>query len=214
MQIQQQNGMIEETFSVLANKDWTGNNKTVFTTLGASSHSDGTRQKNDFYATEPNALEQLLKQEQFNNVWECACGEGHLSKVLIKHNIHGLSTDYIDRGFGQHGIDFLSFDVTEWAGDIVTNPPFKYSLEFVEKALRIINSGNKVAMLLRIQFLESKSRQQFLKINPPKTIYVSSSRIICAKNGEFEKYKSSAMCFCWFVWERGYTGDTVIKLFN
>ena len=41
-------------------KDWTGNNKTTFVTLGASNHSDKDREKDDFYATDPNALEIFL----------------------------------------------------------------------------------------------------------------------------------------------------------
>lgn len=44
-----------------------------------------------------------------------------------------------------------------------------------------------------------KARKQFFLKNPPKTIYVCSSRLNCAMNGEFEKYKSSAIAYAWFV---------------
>lgn len=197
-------------------RDWTGNSKTTFATLGASSHSENERQIHDYYATDPKAIKLLLELEQFKNVWECACGEGHLSKVLQENGIHGKSTDLIDRGFGQGGVDFLSIEVTEWNGDIITNPPFKYAQEFVEKALRIIPTGNKVAMFLRVQFLETKDRKIFFQAHPPKTVYVSSSRILCAINGEFDKYQKngSAACYCWFVWEKGFSGKTVIEWFN
>ena len=41
---------------------------------GASNHSDGEREKNDYYATEPSAAQLLMKVEQFNSdIWECAC---------------------------------------------------------------------------------------------------------------------------------------------
>ena len=71
------------------------NNKksTSFIILGASNHSDKEREQNDFYATDPHALDIFLnKLDQDNiklheNIWECACGTGHLSEVLKKDNI-------------------------------------------------------------------------------------------------------------------------------
>lgn len=53
-------------------------------TLATSTHSLTEREKDDFYATEPKAIELLLEKESFNeNIWECANGKGHLSDVLI-----------------------------------------------------------------------------------------------------------------------------------
>ena len=199
-------------------KDWKGNKKSVFATLGASSHSDSERQNEDFYATDPIAAEHLLKLERFSTfIWEPACGQGHLAEVFIKKNHLVKCTDLIDRGYGVGGIDFLAIDnVDVFDGDIVTNPPFKYAQQFVEKALSLVNKGSKVAMFLRIQFLETKDRKEFFKVFPPKTVYVSSSRILCAMNGKFEDFKKngSAACYCWFVWEKGYQGETILKWFN
>ena len=106
------------------------------------------------------------------------------------------------------------FDYKEWSGDIITNPPYKYGLEFVEHALKIIPDGHKVAMFLKIQFLEGKKRRKLFETNPPKTLYVSSSRLLCAKNGDFKNTNSSAVAYGWFVWEKGWKGDTIIKWFN
>lgn len=53
-------------------------------------------------------MELLCDIEKFSNkVWECACGEGHLSKVLKNRGYEVLSTDLIDRGYGIGNIDFL-----------------------------------------------------------------------------------------------------------
>lgn len=41
-------------------KDWTGNGKSIFTTLGASNHTDKEREINDYYATDPIAIDALL----------------------------------------------------------------------------------------------------------------------------------------------------------
>lgn len=99
-------------------------------------------------------------------------------------------------------------------GDIITNPPYKYALEFVEKALEVVEPGRKVAMFLKLQFLEGKKRKPFFLNNPPKVVYVSSSRILCAKNGKFDEYTSSAVAYAWFVWKKGFSGDPVIKWIN
>jgi putative uncharacterized protein (fragment) len=195
-------------------KDWTGNKEGLFSMLGASNHSDGERDTNDYYATESKAVELLMSLESFDkNILEPSCGEGHISDVLKSHGYNVVSRDLIDRGYGNVA-DFLSDDNTEWNGDIVTNPPYKYAQEFVEKALRIIPDGHKVAMFLKVQFLEGKRRRKMFDITPPKRIWVSSSRLKCAMNGDFDKTTSSAACYAWFVWEKGFRGDTIVKWFN
>jgi hypothetical protein len=195
-----------------------GNSKSVFKNIGASNHGLLTRQNEDYYATDPIAARLLLQLETFSdNIWECACGEGHLSKVFEESGYNVKSTDLINRGYGKSGVDFLETSNIFWNGDIITNPPFKYAQQFVEKALEIIPEGNKVAMFLKLQFLEGKSRKKLFLTNPPKIVYVSSSRILCAKNGDFEKMRANggtALAQGWFIWVKGYKGDTVIKWFN
>lgn len=192
-------------------KDWTGTKDSAFKMLGASNHCDEEREEHDFYATDPKAIDELLKQEQFDiNIWECACGQGHLSERL-KENYHNVySTDLIDRGYADELIDFLKTDKS-FNGDIITNPPYKYCSEFILKALQL--TKNKVAMFLKLQTLEGK--QRYLDIfskYPPKTIYVFVKRIQCAKNGVFKG--SSAVCYAWFVWEKNFIGCTQIKWIN
>lgn len=197
--------------------DWSGNKNSIYKTLGASNHTDKERQSEDYYATEPKAVELLCQLETFNEwIWENACGEGHLSKELIKQGYQVYSSDLIDRGYGMSPIDFLQYDKT-WHGDIITNPPYKFAQEFIEKALQIIPEGNKVAMFLKIQFLEGKGRKKLFLSQPPKTVYVSSSRLLCAKNAEFEKMIAgggSAVAYAWYVWQKGFNGTTELKWFN
>ena len=197
-------------------KDWVGNMNSIYRTLGASNHTEKEREQHDYYATEPKAMELLLAEEQFAPViWECACGEGHLSKVLEANGYEVISTDLVYRGFGDsEPLDFLKETLDNFEGDIITNPPYKYALDFVKKALESVQSGRKVAMFLKLQFLEGKTRKQFFLDNPPKVVYVSSSRLICAINGEFDKISSSAVAYAWFVWEKGFHGDPVIKWIN
>jgi hypothetical protein len=196
-------------------KDHTGNKLAVFTTMGARNCALEEREENDFYATDPKALELLLEKERFSpNVWECACGKGHLSEVLKNHGYNVKSTDLIDRGYGDGTVDFLKYD-GKFDGDIITNPPYKYALEFVKKAVDTVTDGHKVAMFLKIQFLESKERRSFFDTTPPRKVYISSSRLCCAMNGDFGKYqKSNAMMFTWQIWEKGYDGKPEVEWFN
>lgn len=211
-------------------KDWSGNKKTTFVTLGASNHTNHERAEHDYYATEPKAADLICEVEQFDGgIWENCCGEGHLSKRFIELCNEVVSTDLIDRGYGQGNIDFFKCDKA-LAPNIVTNPPYKYAKEWVEHSLELIETGKKVALFLPIQFLESDSRRNLFKNNPPKTVYVCVNRILCGINGDFTakdkdgntlynkdgqpKKMSSAKCYAWFVWVKGYKGDTTLKWIN
>lgn len=187
----------------------------TFTTLGASNHTDETREKNDYYATDPIAARLLLELEpNLNIVMEPACGEGHLSKELLKECKEVFSIDIIDRGYGTQK---SFFDIPAWRGDIVTNPPFKLAQEFIEHSIKITQKGARICMFLKVQFLEGIKRSGMFKKFPPKRVWVSSKRIQTAKNGEFERMKKgggSAIAYAWFVWENGYQGETTLKWFN
>lgn len=99
-------------------------------------------------------------------------------------------------------------------GDIITNPPYKYATEFVRKGLERVEEGHKVAMFLKVLFLEGKSRRELFKQYPPCRIYVCSGRIDCAKNGDFKALKENgggALAYAWFIWRKGYKGKQRLK---
>ena len=190
--------------------------KKVFTTLGSSNHVPEEREAFDYYATDPKAVEMLLELEQFSPViWEPACGEGHISKVLQAHGYEVISTDLVYRGFGDpEPLDFLKETLEGFEGDIITNPPYSAGLEFVQRALESVRPGGKVAMFPKVQFLEGQKRGAFFKDTPPRTVYISRSRLACYKNGDMSAKPESAIAYAWYVWEKGFTGDPVIKWFN
>ena len=102
-------------------------------------------------------------------IWEPACGEGHISKVLAAHGYEVISTDLIYRGFGDpEPMDFLTETFPDFEGDIVTNPPYSAGLEFVKRALETVCPGGKVAMFLKVQFLEGKRRGELFSKTPPE----------------------------------------------
>ena len=52
---------------------------------------------------------------------------------------------------------------------------------------------------------------------PPKYVFVSSSRLQCAKNGDFVRYGkgvNTAVAYAWYIWIKGYTGETVVRWIN
>lgn len=201
------------------NKDWTGDKNSVFKTLGASSRTDKERPSGDYYATDPIAIDVLINDAGITfdkPIWEPARGEGYLSKRLEEYGYNVRSADLVDRDYGEGGIDFLTYNDT-WNGDILTNPPYKYAKEFIEHAMEIIPDGCRVFMLLRLLFLEGKSRKELFKKYPPRHVYVSSSRILCARNAMFDEQKrdeGSAAAYAWYEFEKGYTGKTLLKWIN
>lgn len=197
-------------------KDWKGNSVAYSKVLGASSHSSTEREQHDFYATEPKAVRMLLELENFEGkIWECACGLGHLSEEMKRLGYDVYSTDIVNRGYEDDVIDFLSIEDCEQTDmNIVTNPPYRYTDDWIVKSMNILQNGKKLALFLPIRYLEGKARKQIYKQFPPKTIYISSSRIKCAMNGNFDDMKGSAVSYAWFVWEKGHTKETILKWFN
>lgn len=136
-----------------------------------------------------------------------------LRKIELGKKVY--STDLIDRGYGTGGVDFLKATGNPY-GAVITNPPYKIALEFIEKALDISGEGTKIAMFLKLTFLEGKRRKPFFQTNPPLKIHVFSSRAVVAKGGDFTAAQANgnAIAYAWFVWEKGYKGDTVVDWIN
>lgn len=189
--------------------------------MGARNGALESREDNDYYATDPRALELFLDkfsedgERLADKVWECACGEGHLVNVLKRYGYEVYASDLVDRGCeGAEIMNFLTAGC-KWYGDILTNPPYKHAKEFVLEALDSIDNGHKVIFFLKCQFLEGQDRfKSIFKDYPPKYVYVHSSRQNCAKNGEFDKYTSATLCYCWFVWQKGFKGETILRWIN
>ena len=197
--------------------DWTGSSTSVYKTMGASNHAEKNRDIDDYYATDPRAVELLLEKEKFSpQIWENAVGGGHIADVLKQHGYKVKCSDIIDRGYPDTKvIDFLYYTPNEEMDlDIITNPPYRFAKQFVERSLECISAGHKVAMFLKLQFLEGKERRKLFDVSPPRTVYVSSSRLYCAPNGVFGADQSSAVAYAWFVWEKGYKGKPEIDWIN
>ena len=199
------------------NKDWTGTDRSTYITIGASNHTDKERARHDFYATDPVAIDALVANFTGlpRKIWECACGNGCLSERLLHYGHDMVSTDLIDRGYGEV-MDFLTAEaMPEGCDCILTNPPYKYALEFVRHSLELLQDGGLCVMFLKTTFLEGQKRwRELYSTTPPKMLLQFRQRVLCAKNGRFAEMRrggGSAVAYAWFVWEKGFKGDTIIR---
>lgn len=176
---------------------------------GTSENRD--RVENDYYATPEESTRALLAVEEIiYPVWEPACGEGHIVRLLTGGEV--VATDLIDRGYGRQ-LDFLDTINFMYPSTILTNPPFNLFQEFAEKALGL--AKRKVILFGKLQALEGIKRASFMEKSPLRTIYVFKKRQNPLRNGraldENGKPWASTMAFAWFVWEIGYTGKPQIQ---
>lgn len=162
------------------------------------------RQKDDFYPTPPEATEALLNHESFvGPIWEPACGDGAISRVLEARGYDVVSSDLVDRRFGECRIDFL-MEYQLRAPNIVTNPPFKLAVQFARHSLAL--GARKVAMLLKIAFLEGVERATLFRDSPLARVHVFSKRVTFRNTARGEVNGSGMMAFAWFVWDREHSG--------
>lgn len=164
------------------------------------------REKDDFYATPPEATRALLTVESFAGpIWECACGQGHMSEELINGGNEVVSTDLVNRDYGQYGIDFLM----EWqllAPNIVTNPPYKLATKWMKHALSL--KPRKLALFLKLACLEGGERQKIYLDNPPSRVWVMSKRVSLLKGGK--AFDSGIFGTAWFVWDEQCKEKTIL----
>lgn len=183
----------------------------------------------DFYATDPIAVQKLLKQYSINGteILEPCVGNGNIAHTINKfytnkRNIIGI--DIVDRGYPNTIVhDYLTWETDKKFDCIITNPPYSLAKEFVEKSMPLLNDGydedgypnGQLIMFLKIQFLEGAKRKELFEKYPPKYIYVFRNRMATWNNGEpldpNGKRWATTMCHAWFVWEKGSTTEPIVR---
>lgn len=163
-------------------------------------------EKDHFYPTPPAGTEALLRVEKFTgSIWEPACGEGHMSNVLSSAGYSVISTDLVDRGFGEARVDFL-MEHKLLAPNIVTNPPFKLGEQFVRKAFDL--GADKIAVLCRLMWLETENRRDLFKQCGLVRVHVFAKRLGMAKSGLADK--GGMVPYAWFVFEKSCNGPPTL----
>lgn len=176
----------------------------------------------DFYATNPKAVETLLANHTFtgDKILEPCVGAGHIAKILKNKYKDADFTflDIVDRGFPDTQVcDFLNWDGEEGVYDtIITNPPYSLANEFIYKCMYHLRLHGQLAMFLKIQFLEGQKRRKLFKEYPPRYVYVFRKRICVFSNGIEKDPKTgkdwaTTLCNAWYVWQKGYVDEPVIR---
>lgn len=186
----------------------------------AGGNPKNNRVENDYYATDPLAVEMLMDVYRFNkdNFLEPCVGNGNILEVVKNRfpNSKMIGIDIVDRGYPNTIIgNFLEYKTNEKFDNIITNPPYSLAKEFVEKGMELLNDNGKMAMFLKIQFLESTKRIEMFKKYPPKYIYVFTKRMPTWNNGQPTdangKRWATTMCHAWFIWEKGSKTEPVVR---
>jgi hypothetical protein len=202
----------------------------LFRIIGASNHSKDDREAVDFYSTDPDCVKDLLAVEKFDSkILEPCCGNGNIAKELANAGFYVTATDLYDHGYGTIGID--CFDYKNIDSDIISNPPYSLTTEFIEHMLNELKPGHKMALFLKLQVLEGQARyQKIFSQGKLKIVYVYVNRVACYKNDErYQKNEDgslildkagnpkkigSACAYMWAVWEADYCGFPEIHWIN
>jgi hypothetical protein len=126
-----------------------------------------------------------------------------------------MSSDLVDRGYGEAGVDFLCDSIrSRRVPNVVTNPPYIVALPFVRRALEVATS--KVAMLLRLSWLEGVERGKLFREHPPSRVWVFSKRLTIQRSEcDIHRDAGGMVAFCWMVWDKADTsGETRLGWIN
>lgn len=113
----------------------------------------------DDFQTPPIVLKPLLPFLKKDwTIWEPAAGKGYLSDELERLGFDVIATD---KFYDKEDVawDFLTDKPPYW-DCIITNPPFKYKQQFLERAYSL---GTPFALLLPLTTFETKKRQDLFK---------------------------------------------------
>jgi hypothetical protein len=162
------------------------------------------RRQLDFYPTPTDVTIALLNFLDLDPciIWECACGNGVMANVLKKFGHTVIETDI------STGCDFL---LTKRKADaIITNPPFKLSHLFIEKAVK---DARIVCMLLKSQYWHASKRCDLFNKHIPAYVLPLTWRPDFLEHERLNKKKAApTMEVAWTVWKRGSTITQYIPL--
>ena len=149
----------------------------------------------DFYTTPPECTIALL--DEFGglfeglSVWEPACGDGAITKVLRSQNYRVFASDKYTRGYAISEVDFLKAEM--WPQSIITYPPFNLAEQFIEKA---VTRKVPFAMLLKATYWHAAKHNELFNRTRPLAVMAMSWRPAMSP----ESGKRETMDFIWTVW--------------
>ena len=173
------------------------------------------RAKGDFYETPAWCVDAIIPHLPFDTatfVVDAGAGNGAISAAISSRfkslEVLGVekNPELVEqaRARGLYAAEFVEGDFEKWSPNaapeiVIMNPPFSRALEFVQRGLHVVKRGGIVCALLRLSFLASKSRREFLKKHRPD-VYVLTKRPSFTGGG------TDATDYAWFQWHVNTTG--------
>lgn len=159
----------------------------------------------NFVITPPEPVTAFIEHAAFDflvpkckKIWEPACGDGAISKVLEAAGYDVISTNINDRGYGETDVDFLK-TLNRRADVIVTNPPFDAPTGTAAQFLR--HAGHLevpyVAMFLKSTFMAAGRDRAWMQ--EPR--WRPSIKLELTWRIDWTGGGNPTMEMAWFVWE-------------
>ena len=166
-----------------------------------SVRSKEARGNNDYFTPLEAVIPLLHVEDLPHYIWEPACGDGAIVLPLRAAGHDVIASDIVDYGLpGTILQDYLKAEPDWFVEGVVTNPPYdKLALEFAKKALTEVKY---VALLLRLNWLETPKRKKFFGESGLSRVWVMSRRLpMMHKLGYEGKKSTSNCCYAWYVWD-------------
>lgn len=169
------------------------------------------------HATGADAVERLLpvltgEFKVTGPVWEPACGDGAIARVLTAAGHEVIASDVADHGFGRVGVDFLK-ERRPLARTIWTNPPFGDAggERFFGHAMRLLRRmpadrarPRRLILLHRARFLETRPRDALFEIPEFRlAVFLARDRTAMMHRAGHagKKLAKSPEFYAWLIWD-------------
>lgn len=171
----------------------------------------------DYYVTPVTEIEKFLKHIHIKGkILDPCAGGDSLNKMSYPEalkNTYGkldiTTLDIREDSLAEIKENYLSYKCKNEYDVIITNPPFNQAFDIIKKALDDVKEGGKVIMLLRLNFLGSKERNNWLLNNPPNEIYVHAKRMSFVKGKGTDSIE-----YAHYIWVKGKKETTKLYLLD
>lgn len=163
----------------------------------------------DFYPTPEWGIKLLLKYIDIpltSKILEPCNGLGSISSVFKDSKYDVTTFDINPKAKADKYLDFLKYNKMNEFDVIITNPPFKFDVQwnFAIKGLEIIKENGLVILLGQITKLEGQKRKKIIDKYPLKEVLIHSKR--------YSINNKVGIGYAWYIWKKGYMGSTTLKI--
>lgn len=175
------------------------------------------REQDEFYPTPPEPTRAFLHAEidrlkDFGIIWEPAAGNGAMVREMEALGLMVRASDLVDRGCDADIRSFYEFPVAP-SHAIVTNPPFAEcgwgngKARWLKHALDVLDV-EYMALLLNWTWPGAGGLAPFWTQHPPARVYLMRWKI------DFTGQGAPPMLNGWFVWDKQWKGETVLRMLD